>query len=98
MESFWLEIDSTLKVRDGKASDDDESRICVEMNRDRDLKYSLPPNFYDDILTKLPDPCSISLDSWRYFVSPVLYQIESHYKPIFIFYIMIIKFVAAFYS
>jgi len=68
MESFWLDIETALKIRDASFVPDEESRRHVEMCRDRDLKYSsktLPKNFYEDFLMTMPVQFPLSLEFWR---------------------------------
>ena len=72
MESFWLELETRLKVEAQNTGSDcigDEDRIHVELNKTRDLKYSpkfLPNNFYSEFLAQIPTQFPMTLDFWRY--------------------------------
>jgi hypothetical protein len=72
MESFWLELETRLKVEAQNTGSDcigDEDRIHVELNKTRDLKYSpkfLPNNFYSKFLAQMPTQFPMTLDFWRY--------------------------------
>ena len=68
MESFWLELETLLKVQDPTSVSDDESLAHVQSSRDRDSKYSskfLPKNFFEDFLMSTPDQFPLNLEFWR---------------------------------
>ena len=68
MESFWLELETILKVRDPNLFCDEESLGHVQSSRDRDSKYSpklLPKNFFEDFLMSMPDQFPLNLEFWR---------------------------------
>ena len=72
MESFWLELETRLKVGNQNTGPglvaNDEDWFHVELNKTRDLKYSpkfLPKNFYSEFLTKMPTQFPMTLDYWR---------------------------------
>jgi hypothetical protein len=65
MESFWLEIETLLKIRHQDPAVDDDDRGHVERSRNRDAKYSddfLPKNFYSDLVSDMP---TLTLELWR---------------------------------
>ena len=73
MESFWLDLESQLKIRDSESSSglggEDPDRIHVELSKSRDKKYSrkfLPENFYTNFLTKIPAQFPMTPEFLRY--------------------------------